>query len=100
MSKPFIVFLSLTGVLIFLPLSVFAHLEVNLGYLGLHEGDIIGSTNLSDPDIYIMNEAGYKRLFVSPAIFGLYGHLRFSNVKKIDDAVLDNMVISPLFRNC
>lgn len=83
-----------------LPRTASAHLEVDLDYLGLREGDIIGSTDLSDPDIYIINEAGYKRLFISPAIFGLYGHLRFANVKRIDDDVLGKMSISALFRNC
>lgn len=77
-----------------------AHLEVDYDYLGLREGDIIGSTNLSDPDIYIINDFGFKRLFLSPTIFGFYGHLKFPNVKRIDDAVLDKIPTSGLFRNC
>ncbi len=83
-----------------LPRITSAHLEVNYDYLGLREGDIIGSTNLSDPDIYIINDFGFKRLFLSPTIFGFYGHLKFPNVKKIDDAVLDKIPTSGLFRNC
>lgn len=77
-----------------------AHLEVDYKYLGLREGDIVGSTNLSDPDIYIINEPGFKRLFLSPTILGFYGHLKFPNVKRIDDAVLDKIPTSGLFRNC
>lgn len=80
--------------------TALAHLEVNYEYLGLREGDIVGSTNLSDPDIYIVNEYGFKRLFLSPTIFDFYGHLRFPNVKRIDDAVLEKIPTSGLFRNC
>lgn len=77
-----------------------AHLEVDYGALGLREGDIVGSSDLNDPDIYIINEFGSKRLFLSPTIFGFYGHLRFPNVKRLDDAVIDKMPTSGLFRNC
>ncbi len=93
------IFLVLATVFIFLK-TASAHLEVDYDYLGLREGDIVGSTNLSDPDIYIINELGFKRLFLSPTIFGFYGHLKFPNVKRIDDAVLDQIPTSGLFRNC
>jgi len=88
------------SVLLLLPRITSAHLEVDYKSLGLHEGDIVGSSNLNDPDIYIINEFGFKRLFLSPTIFGFYGHLRFPNVKRFDDAVIDKMPTSGLFRNC
>ncbi|MBX4211185.1 MAG: hypothetical protein KW806_00070 [Candidatus Yanofskybacteria bacterium] len=51
---------------------------------GLHEGDVISAKNSSDPDVYIVNEQGYKRLFLNPVIFGFYGHLGgFSAVKTL-----------------
>lgn len=101
MRKLLVIFsFTLILVLILFSKTVLAHLEVDLDYLGLREGDIVGSTDLSDPDIYIINEAGYKRLFVSPAIFGLYGHLRFANTKRIDNDVLGKMSVSTFFRNC
>ena len=47
---------------------------------GLHEGDVISVDGTAgtagyDPDLYIVNELGYKRLFLNPAIFSFYGHL-------------------------
>src|SRR3989338_10100377 len=100
MRKILIATLSIFTTIFILPEIASAHLEVNYDYLGLKEGDIVGSTNLSDPDIYIINESGFKRLFLSPTIFGFYGHLKFPNVKRIDDAVLDKIPTSGLFRNC
>src|SRR3989338_4222039 len=76
--------------------------------LGLSEGDTISAvgSNLpageaGDPDIYIANEWGYKRLFLNPVIFGFYGHLGgFSKVKTVTSATRSIMVTSGLFRNC
>src|SRR4030042_4196617 len=42
---------------------------------GLHEGDLISAAGSDDPDIYIINEQSFKRLFLNPVIFGFYGHL-------------------------
>jgi glucose/arabinose dehydrogenase len=71
-----------------------------LGELGLREGDIVGSTAPDDPDIFIINEWGYKRLFLSPAIFSFYGHLRYENVRRLPDTVIESLPVSGLFRNC
>jgi hypothetical protein len=73
----------------------------SLSALGLNEGDTISAAGSSDPDIYIANEWGYKRLFLNPVIFGFYGHLGgFANVKNIASTTRDVMVTSGLFRNC
>lgn len=73
----------------------------SLAALGLSEGDTISAAGSSDPDIYIANAWGYKRLFLNPVIFGLYGHLGgFANVKNIIPSTRDVMVTSGLFRNC
>lgn len=80
-----------------------AHVAVDAQYLaslGLKEGDIVGSTTSGDPDIYIVNEWGYKRLFISPTIFGFYSHLHFSDVKRLAGTVVESMPTSGLFRNC
>ena len=67
----------------------------------LHEGDLISAAGSSDPDIYIINEHGFKRLFLNPVIFGFYGHLGgFANVKTVTPAVRDSYGTSGLFRNC
>ncbi|MCC6405336.1 MAG: hypothetical protein IT405_03040 [Candidatus Yanofskybacteria bacterium] len=65
---------------------------------GLKEGDVIRATG--DVDLYIVNELGYKRLFVNPAIFNLYGHLGWSKVKEVAPATRDAFPTSGLFRNC
>src|SRR3989304_2382320 len=68
---------------------------------GLTEGDTIrANTSAGDPDIYIVNEQGYKRLFVNPAIFTLYGHLGWDKVKEVSAAARDGFPTSGLFRNC
>ena len=64
---------------------------------GLHEGDLIRATG--DNDIFIVNQYGYKRLFLNPAIFNMYGHLGgWSNVKSVSPVTRDAFVTSPYFR--
>ncbi|MDP3697114.1 MAG: hypothetical protein Q8R55_03715, partial [Candidatus Taylorbacteria bacterium] len=67
---------------------------------GLKEGDVISASDSSDPDVYIVNESGYKRLFVNPEIFQLYGHLGWDKIKKVTPEVRDAFITSGLFRNC
>lgn len=73
---------------------------VPLGNYGLKEGDVISAVGFGDPDIYIVNEFGYKRLFINPIIFGFYKHLGFEKVKKINSVARDSFPISGIFRNC
>ncbi|MDP3696699.1 MAG: hypothetical protein Q8R55_01550, partial [Candidatus Taylorbacteria bacterium] len=74
---------------------------VSLTALNLNEGDVISATGSDDPDVYIANEHGYKRLFLNPVIFGFYGHLGgFTNVKNTVSSTRDTLVTSGLFRNC
>lgn len=73
----------------------------SLSALNLREGDTISAPGSNDPDIYIPNEHGYKRLFLNPVIFGFYGHLGgFSAVKNTSSSTRDTLVTSGLFRNC
>ena len=66
----------------------------------LKDGDVISAGGSSDPDVYIVNPHGYKRLFLNPAIFGFYGHLGgFSKVKSTTSVTRDVFVTSGLFRN-
>src|SRR3989344_4606150 len=68
---------------------------------GLKEGDLISAMFSDDPDVYIVNEQGYKRLFLNQEIFGFYGHLGgFFNVKLVSEEVRDAFPTSGLFRNC
>ncbi len=67
----------------------------------LKDGDMISATGSTDPDVYIINSYGYKRLFLNPVIFGFYGHLGgFQNIKSTTSIARDNYGISGLFRNC
>ena len=66
---------------------------------GLKEGDTVSAAGSDDPDVYIVNELGYKRLFLNPVIFGFYGHLGgFANVKSVTPATRDAFPTSGLFR--
>ncbi|MDX1607762.1 MAG: hypothetical protein R3251_00930 [Candidatus Spechtbacterales bacterium] len=66
---------------------------------GLNEGNLISASG--DPDIYIVNEHGYKRLFLNPEIFNFYGHLGgFSNVTSITPGVRDAFSTVSYVRNC
>lgn len=67
----------------------------------LKEGDLISAIFSDDPDVYIINEHGYKRLFLNPEIFEFYGHLGgFVNVKLVTSEVRDAFTTSGYFRNC
>ena len=66
---------------------------------GLTEGNTISAAGSDDPDIYIVNDPGYKRLFLNPVIFGFYGHLGgFPAVKTVTSTVRDAFPTSGLFR--
>src|SRR3989344_14538 len=68
---------------------------------GLKEGDLISAIFSDDPDVYIINEHGFKRLFLNPAIFNFYGHLGgFFNVKLVTPEVRDAYITSSYFRDC
>ncbi len=68
---------------------------------GLRDGDLISAIFSDDPDVYIVNEQGYKRLFLNPEIFNFYGHLGgFANVKLVTPQVRDAFITSGFFRNC
>lgn len=74
----------------------------NLSKYGLKEGNTVSATGSNDPDIYIVNQFGYKRLFLNPIIFNMYGHLKagWSNVKSVSVEARTSFPTSGLFRNC
>lgn len=66
---------------------------------GLKEGDLISAEG--DPDVYIINEHGFKRLFLNPAIFGFYGHFAgWESVKTVSSQTRDAFPTSLYFKNC
>lgn len=100
------VFSTLTAVTTVMSLSGVAYLApvamaVAPADYGLKEGDVVSAAGSDDPDVYIVNELGYKRLFLNPAIFNFYGHLGgFAAVKNVSAATRDAFGTSGLFRNC
>jgi hypothetical protein len=79
--------LSLSGVAYLAPMAASAAVPSDYG---LKEGWTISAAGSSDPDIYIVNEHGYKRLFLNPAIFNFYGHLGgFAAVHTVSSTVRD-----------
>ncbi|MDP3953795.1 MAG: hypothetical protein Q8Q06_00055, partial [bacterium] len=73
----------------------------SLTALGLKDGDTISAIGSSDPDIYIANAWGYKRLFLNPVIFSFYNHLGgFAKVRTVSSSTRDMLVASGIFRNC
>ncbi|MCC6404904.1 MAG: hypothetical protein IT405_00770 [Candidatus Yanofskybacteria bacterium] len=84
----------------------------------LHDGDLISANqSAGDPDIFIIkfkgftgyatpgadygDYNGFKRLFLNPAIFSMYGHLGgYARVRQVTAAVRDSFVTSGIFRNC
>ncbi len=88
--------LSLSGVAVIAPA-----LAATPADYGLKEGDVVSAAGSDDPDVYIVNELGYKRLFLNPVIFGFYGHLGgFAAVKNVTPTTRDAFPTSGLFRNC
>jgi hypothetical protein len=65
---------------------------------GLKEGDLIRAQG--DFDIFIINQYGYKRLFLNPIIFNMYGHLTggWKAVKTVTPQVRDAFITSNYYR--
>lgn len=64
---------------------------------GLKEGDLIRAQG--DFDIFIISQNGYKRLFLNPTIFNMYGHLGgWKAVKTVTTATRDAFVTSHYYR--
>ncbi len=91
--------LTLSGAAYLAPLAASAAVPSDYG---LTEGNMVSAAGTNDPDVYIVNALGYKRLFLNPAIFNMYGQLTggWSLVKNVTPAVRDAFPSSGLFRNC
>lgn len=64
---------------------------------GLQEGDLIRAQG--DFDIFIINQYGYKRLFLNPVIFEMYGHLgSWDDVITVTPETRDAFLTSPHYR--
>ena len=64
---------------------------------GLTEGDLVRAEG--DFDIFIISQYGYKRLFLNPAIFEMYGHLgSWDDVKTITSETRDAFITSSHYK--
>lgn len=64
---------------------------------GLVEGNLIRAEG--DFDIFIISQYGYKRLFLNPVIFEMYGHLgSWDDVKTVTPATRDAFITSTHYR--
>lgn len=74
----------------------------NLAKYHLKAGQLIGAIDFGDPDVYILSNNGYKRLFLNPPIFRFYGSTLGSwrKVKHVTPEVRDAFPTSGLLRNC
>lgn len=73
----------------------------NLAKYGLKEGNLIRAVSANDPDVYIVNGYGYKRLILNPVIFSFYGNLGgYRAVKAVTAEARDSFPTSGLVRNC
>ncbi len=81
--------------------NAFVSAAVTPAAFNLQEGNTVSANGSSDPDIYIINSDGYKRLFLNPVIFNMYGHLKgFAAVKPISAQTRDAFTTTTLFTNC
>ncbi len=65
----------------------------------ISEGALIRAKG--DIDVYIVKYVGakkFKRLILSPSVFNSYGHLKWSDIRDIDQSVLDSFTTSDLVR--
>ncbi len=63
------------------------------------DGDLIKTA--SNPDVYVVKLVGskmFKRLILSPSVFNSYGHLKWSNIKTVSQAEMDQYTVSALVR--
>ncbi|MDP2934450.1 MAG: hypothetical protein Q8N59_01615 [bacterium] len=64
---------------------------------GLKEGDLIRAQG--DFDVFIINQYGYKRLFLNPVIFNMYGHLGgWKAIKTVTPQTRDAFITSNFYR--
>lgn len=71
----------------------------DLSSSAINEGDMIRV--VGDIDIYIVKFVGakmFKRLILSPSVFESYGHLRWDNVKIVEQSIADMYTTSDLVR--
>lgn len=72
--------------------------------VNIFDGDIIVNPNaegLARFDVYIVKIVGdkkFRRLILSPHVFESYGHLKWENIKEINQETMNNFAISNLVR--
>lgn len=71
--------------------------SVSINYISdLKENDLI--TGPDGIKVYTINKNNYKRHIFNPTVFGMYLHLKWENIKKVSQTVLDLFETSNLYR--
>ena len=63
---------------------------------GVREGDLVRG-----PDgikVYIVNQHGYRRHIFNPAVFSMYGHFKWDQIKTLDQQTMDSLKTSDFYR--
>jgi len=90
---------SITTIAMVSGIAMLAPLAASATVAGINEGDIMKTA--ASPDVYIAKYVGskmFKRLILSPSVFNSYGHLKWSNLKTVSQATLDQFTLSTLVR--
>lgn len=86
--------------LLIVPLFVFPLIfPSRVQAIDIVDGDLIRATNTSD--VYIVEIIGtekFKRLILNPEIFNQYGHLKWENIKSVEQSTIDEYITSDLVR--
>jgi len=63
--------------------------------------DLKGGDLIRGPDgikVYIISEKGYKRHIFNPAVFDIYEHFKWEDIKDVSQEILDYFITSDLYR--
>jgi hypothetical protein len=102
LQKTISIFTSVTTILWLSGIAMLAPIQVSA--VDIADGDLIRNPNaegMAQFDVYIakiVGEKKFKRLILSPHVFESYGHLKWENIKDVDQATMDSFTTSDLVR--
>jgi hypothetical protein len=102
LQKTISIFTSVTTILWLSGIAMLAPIQVSA--VDIADGDLIRNPNaegMAQFDVYIVKIVGekkFKRLILSPHVFESYGHLKWENIKDVDQATMDSFTTSDLVR--
>jgi len=97
LKKGIAIFTSLTTIVWLSGVAMLAPMGASA--VEIKDGDLIKTAD--NPDVYVVKIVGskkFKRLILSPHVFNSYGHLKWENIKVVDQATMDSYTTSNLVR--